>query len=128
MNSTPSGSRPPAPQVRPIEHNGILYEQDAHDERQGDQAGGYLAAIDASTGKRLWRLKVYDVPDQHASGVHLSIYFRTMRLAGGNDVLEIEDETGRVFQVKLSTRSVTQVAGPAATAPKQAAKPKPTPE
>lgn len=128
MNSIPSGSRPPAPQVPPIEHNGIRYEQDAHDERQGDQAGGYLVAIDASTDKRLWRLKVYEVPDQGASGVQLSIYFRAMHLAGGGDVLEIEDETGRVFHVKLATRGVTQTAGPAATAPKQAAKPKPAPE
>lgn len=128
MSTPPSGSRPPAPHVAPVERNGIRYEQDRHDESQGDQPGGYLAAIDATTGKRLWRLKVYEVPDHRSAGLQLSIYFRSMHLAGGGDLLQIEDETGRVFQVSLATRGVTQISGPPATAPAQPAKPKPKPE
>lgn len=128
MSTSPSGSRPPAPDVAPVEHNGIRYVQDSHDDRQGDQPGGYLAAIDADTGQRLWRLKVYDVPNQDpAAPRRLSIYFRSMRLAEG-DVLQIEDEVGRVFHVNLATRGIAQISGPRERAPKPAAKPKPKPE
>lgn len=128
MSTSPSGSRPPPPNVEPVEHNGIRYVQDSYDERQGDQLGGYLAAIDADTGQRLWRLKVYNVPNQDpAAPRRLSIYFRSMRLAGG-DILQIEDEVGRVFHVNLATRGVIQISGPQETAPKPAANPKPKPE
>lgn len=128
MNTPPSGSRPPAPEVAPVEHNGIRYVQDTHDDSHGDQAGGYLAALDADTGERLWRIKVYEVPDQGPSNPRLSIYFRSMHLSDGGDFLQIEDETGRVFQVSLATRNVTRISGPALPATQQPAKPKPKPE
>ena len=46
----PSASRPSAPVVPAIEHQGVRYAQDSHDDRAGDQPGGYLVAIDAKSG------------------------------------------------------------------------------
>ena len=131
MSNSPSISRPSAPEVPPVEHAGVRYVQDQTDERQGDQAGGYLAALDAKSGARLWRLKVYEVPDHRAAGVSSGgLYFRSMRLAPGGNALEIVNEAGAIFLVDLAKHSATQVGGPPAGASAPAAKPvppKPTP-
>jgi hypothetical protein len=131
ISMPPSASRGPAPVVKPVEHNGIRYAQDSYDLWQGDQQGGYLVALDAETGARQWRLKVYEVTDSGPGapqGIG-AIYFRAMRLVTSN-VLEIENEGGGVYHVNLDTRAVTQVAGPPPTDPNRPvkpAKPKPTP-
>jgi hypothetical protein len=128
MTSPPSMSRPPAPVVAPVEHAGVRYEQDRTDERQGDQMGGYLVALDAKTGARLWRLKVYEVPDHRAAGVSSGgLYFRSMKLQPGGAVLEIENEVGARFAVDLKSRQSTQIGGPPPTAVDTAPKPKPKP-
>ena len=131
MSKPPSASRGPAPVVKPVEHNGIRYAQDSQDERQGDQNGGYLVALDAETGARLWRLTVYEVPDPGPNGPKgMGNYFRAMRLVTSN-MLEIENEGGGVYHVNLDTRAVTQVSGPPPTDPNKPvkpAKPKPMPE
>jgi outer membrane protein assembly factor BamB len=128
MSMPPSASRPPAPDVAPVEHNGVRYVQDSHDDRQGDQRGGYLAALDARTGAPQWRLKVYEVADSRAAGIEGGgIYFRAMKLITGN-VLEIENEAGGIYHVNLVTRTVMQISGPPPSAPVKPAKPKPEPE
>ena len=114
----PSASRPSAPVVPAIEHLGVRYAQDSHDDRADDQPGGYLVAIDAQSGQRLWRLKVYDVPDPRAAGrPAMARYFRSMRLSPGGDSLEIENESGGVYRVDLVSSSALQTGGPAASAP-----------
>jgi hypothetical protein len=129
MSLPPSASRPPAPEVSPVEHNGVRYEQDAHDDRQGDQPGGYLAAIDIGSGKRLWRIKVYEIADSRAAGVEpISRYFRSMRLVDDGHALEIENESGGRYRVDLATHTVAQIGGPPEQAPAVAPKPKPMPQ
>lgn len=114
----PSASRPSAPVVPALEHLGVRYAQDSHDDRAGDQPGGYLVAIDAKSGQRLWRLKVYEVPDQRAAGrPAMARYFRSMRLSPNGDSLEIENESGGVYRVDLASRNALQTGGPAASAP-----------
>lgn len=129
MTSPPSMSRPPAPEVKPVLHEGVRYEQDKTDERQGDQPGGYLAAFDAKSGTRLWRLKVYSLaagaPGAPTGGAR---YFRSMQLAPGGAALEIEDEAGVRYSVDLSKRTVSQVGGPPADAQRPAAPAKPKPQ
>lgn len=44
-------SRPAPPNVEPVMHNGVRYEQDMQSARYGGtQTGGYLVAVDAATG------------------------------------------------------------------------------
>ncbi len=118
MSTPPTASRPPAPEVAPVEHDGVRYQQDRTDERQGDQNGGYLVAIDAKTGARLWRLKVYDVPDHRAAGVSGGgIYFRSIRVTPGGKTLEIENEFGGRYRVDIVQRTSTRIGGPPMTAP-----------
>lgn len=132
MLASPTPSRPSAPQVPPVEHQGIRYEQDRHDDRAGDQPGGYLAAIDIKTGARLWRIKVYQIagpgPGPGRAPTQAR-YFRSMRVAPDGKALVIENEVGGVYRVDLASHSSTQVSGPPETAaPTPPAKPKPQPE
>lgn len=129
MSTPPSMSRPPAPVVQPVVHDGVRYEQDRTDERQGDQMGGYLAAVDAKSGARLWRIKVYELPARGpGTPTGGGRYFRSMTLLPGGKALEIEDEAGARYEVDLSRRTVTQTGGPAPEAPRTPAPPKPKPE
>jgi hypothetical protein len=103
----PGSSRPPPPQVEPVEHGGIRYEQDLQSWRHGGtQPGGYLVAIDPASGERLWMLRVYEVAAHEAAGVSTpGRYFRSMGLAEGRDALAIENEAGERFLVDLRTRT-----------------------
>ena len=133
MSSAPTGSQPAAPEIKPIEHDGIRYEEDKVNSVDGDQNGGYLAAFDVESGAKLWRLKVYEVADFTAVGVdNIGIYFRSMQMLAGGDVIEVVNTAGTRYRVKLADRTSTYVDGPApgsADAPKAnaGAKPKPKP-
>jgi hypothetical protein len=122
MNSPgpgPRPSRPAPPQVAPVERGGVRYQQDLEASRHGGtQRGGYLVAVDAASGERLWMLKVYFVPDHSAAGVSSpGRYFRRMTLAPGGDELEIENEVGGVYKVDLAKRTSTWVSGPDSSPP-----------
>lgn len=127
--TTPSASRPSAPLVASVEHQGVRYAQDEHDDRAGDQPGGYLVALDARTGQRLWRLKVYDVPDARAQGrPAMPRYFRALRLGTDKASLEIENEAGGIYRVDLGAHTSAQISGPPTNArgrPPGSAKPLP---
>jgi len=110
----PGASRPPPPEVAPVEFQGVRYQPDrdamAHG---GDQPGGYLVALDAATGARLWMLKVYTIgapsrPDVPVFGR----YFKRMTLLPDRNALEIENEVGGVYHVDLAARTSTWVSGP----------------
>lgn len=128
MPTPPSASRPSAPEVPPVVHDGVRYEQDRYDDRAGDQRGGYLAAVDVATGQRLWRVKVYAIAPQPPGAPTLAMYFRSMRLDPGCKALVIENEAGGVYRVDLATHESAQIGGPPETAPMAApGKPKPAP-
>lgn len=129
MSMPPSASRPPAPQVQPLVHEGVRYQEDQTDERNGDQAGGYLVAVDAASGTRLWRLRVYALPDTRASGLSQpGLHFRALRLADGGKALEVENESGGIYRVDLASRNVTHVGGPAMSSEQPFPPPKPKPK
>ncbi|HEY9024869.1 MAG TPA: hypothetical protein VIP05_11260 [Burkholderiaceae bacterium] len=110
----PHSSRPPPPLVAPVLHGGVRYEQDLRSWRfGGTQPGGYLVAVDAASGARLWMLKVYEVALHEAYGVSTpGRYFRSMALVPGREELEIENEAGARFVVELATRAVRPLGGP----------------
>jgi hypothetical protein len=122
--SAPQSDRNAPPDVPPVEHRGIRYEQDL----DGAELGGRLAAFDAATGKRLWTLDVYHVPDNEASGVDaIGRYFRRMAVAPDGWALMIEDETGARFSVDLTSRRVTALDPPRGAEDAPPLKPKPQP-
>lgn len=112
-------SRPAPPQVAPVERAGVRYQQDLDASRHGGtQRGGYLVAVDATTGERLWMLKVYLVPDHSAAGVSSpGRYFRSMALAANRDELEIENEVGGRYRVDVAARTSTWISGPDSSPP-----------
>jgi len=119
MSSNPSASRPPAPEVPPVDYKGVHYEQDLQSTQHGGSGlGGYLAAYDMATRKLLWTVKVYDVKDYSAEGVGgIGLYFKSMKLVPGRDELAIENEAGGRYVVDLHTRSVAVVYKPGPKTP-----------
>jgi len=104
----PRLSRIPAPQVAPIEIDGVRYEQVRNGLLAGlDQMGGWLAAVEVASGKQLWVLKVYDNRrDPTLEGDAQDVFFRSMtRQADGS--LLIENERRGRFVVDPAARTVS---------------------
>lgn len=118
-NNVPRPSRPAPPRVLPIEHNGIRYQQDMESfNHGGTQVGGYLVAVQPTTGERLWMLKVYEVPMQDPAIVSTpGRYFRTMHLVPGKNEIEIENEVGGKYLVDLDAKTSTWISGPDSARP-----------
>lgn len=116
MSGTPSASRPAPPQVPPVVHQGVRYEQDLSAPlAPGAAPGGALAAYDAGSQARLWRIQVYTVPNDAPPGLdHPGRYFRSMSLQDGpgQAQLLIEDEAGSRYAVDLHSRAVSKLSGP----------------
>lgn len=105
---TKSGSRIPAPVVTPIIHNGVRYEQVPNGLLAGfEQMGGYLVAIDESTGSTLWTLKVYDnLRKPEKEGDVQDVFFKSMALQADGTLL-IENERGKTFIVDPAKKTST---------------------
>jgi hypothetical protein len=128
--NTPTASRPAPARVPPVVHRGVRYEQNlAATPAAGMAPGGALAAHDDASGKLLWQMQVYTVPDTAPPGLsHPGRYFRAMSLVDGKEQLLIEDETGSRYLVDLQARSAEKISGPPDTAPTEAPIAKPRPE
>ena len=103
----PHLSRIPAPQVVPIEIDGVRYEQVRNGLLAGyDQMGGWLAATDVANGQQLWVLKVYDNRrDPTLEGDVQDVFFRSMTRQPDGRLL-IENERRARFVVDPAARSV----------------------
>ncbi|MBC7699602.1 hypothetical protein [Aquabacterium sp.] len=103
-----SGSRIPAPTVPPVSIGGVRYEQVRNGLSAGfEQMGGYLAAVDETTGSQLWTLKVYDnqrVPGKE--GDVQDVFFKSMSLQANGQLL-IQNERGGRFLVDPKTQTVS---------------------
>lgn len=130
MTNPPQASRPAPPAVPPVFHKGVRYEQDMESTQHGgDPFGGYLMAVDAATGARLWILKIYQVTPQTVPGLPtFDRFFKRMALVSDRDELLIEDEAGGRYLVDLVRRSVTVVFQPPTATPPIDERPMPTPE
>lgn len=114
-----SASRPSAPVVAPIEHNGIRYEQAGHE--QGEAPGGFLLAKDISSNTVLWRVRIYSVQDYSAQGLPtMGRFFREMKMSPDFASVEIIDEFGGHYRLNLLTKLVEKIGCPeeAAVKPK----------
>jgi hypothetical protein len=89
-----------APQpVSPVVYKGITYSAPNH-----AGTSNYVYASD-STGKELFRVKIFDMPiDPKLEEDVQWIFITDLRLTGGS--LQVKDEKGRCYLINLVTRSV----------------------
>ena len=100
----PAKRVPPNP-VSPVVFNGIQYTAD------GDGRDEYVAATDASSGKMLWRVKVFH---NHINfwivGDGQLIYIANLKIV--NSSLLVKDEQSRCYSVDLAKRRVRKLTCP----------------
>ena len=102
-------SRGMPPQVAPVTHKGIRYEQVMNGLRQGlPHRTGYLSATDIASGKQLWTLLVYETGRDPAMETDVQdVYFAAMTLQEQSDTLRITTESKQCWNVRLADRTVT---------------------
>lgn len=105
-----SSSRIRAPEVAPVVHQGIRYEQIKAPSSKGLPPGGYVSATEVATGKRVWLAKVYDTAlDSNRETDVQIVFFKSLVLNQGGDALLIEDEKQRKYRVSLADGAVQSV-------------------
>jgi hypothetical protein len=70
-------------------------------------AMGFVVARNASSGKELWRQRIYDIPIDPARERDVQDVFITS-LRARRDTLLVRNERGEVFVLDLRTRKVTR--------------------
>lgn len=103
MASTGAGSRPPPAEIKPVELNGIRFEQASTGlPISASDTSGWLLATDIKTGEKLWLKQIYSAPpseagDPMATSSTSTVYMQKLVVEG--DKLRVEDELGRQFHV-----------------------------
>jgi glucose dehydrogenase len=103
-----SMSRPPPPEVPPIDIDGVRYSQ-VMDPEALKLSGrcGYLLATDIHSGKVAWVLQVYTVKFDTRDEIDVQeVYFESMQRVGQQRALRIVNEASQVFVVDLDSRQV----------------------
>jgi hypothetical protein len=103
MANAMSMSRPPPADIRPVELDGIRFEQ----ARTGlpptaTDTSGWLLATDTKTGAQLWLKQIYTAPpteegDPMAASAPSTVYMKRLSVEGQK--ILILDELGRQFHV-----------------------------
>ena len=94
--------------VEPVETGGIRYQVLRGARSRGfNQNGGYIAAIDADSGKELWTLAVYQTSyDASEEADAQDRYITEMILSKDHQQLLIKGEGRRSYAVNLADRSI----------------------
>ena len=98
-------SRPP--ELPPVAHDGVRYEQLKNLAAEGLLPGGYVVATDIGSGKRLWVKRLYASPV--GPGIETGVewtFFRNMSIDAMRGLLVVEDERGRIHRVGLADARV----------------------
>ena len=93
-----AGSLPPKP-VSPVVHAGVTYSE------EGDGRAGYVAATETSTGKELWKAKVFTVHIKFWMEEDVQRVFITDLNVDSNALL-IRDEKSRCYRLDLDKKRV----------------------
>jgi outer membrane protein assembly factor BamB len=110
--STPMGmprsKRVAPPEVKPVTIRGVRFEAVHWGRSRGlGQNGGFIAAIDSSSGRELWVLKVYDITYDPAMEQDVQdVFIERMRAENGK--LIVTDEDGRRYVVDVKRRRALQ--------------------
>lgn len=109
----PEASRSAPPEVRPVVHEGVRYEQlEGQRLPDIDPESGYVVAYDDATNAVLWTALNYRFePMPHLAGIETDVlksFFASMALSADGKQLLIVDERGRHFALDLATRGVRE--------------------
>jgi hypothetical protein len=102
----PKPKRVAPPKVAPLSLGSIRIEVVHWGRSRGlGQNGGYIAAVDPTTGNELWTLKVYEIAyDPKMEQDVQDVFISKMKAERGK--LAIWDEKGRRYLVDPNTRTV----------------------
>jgi hypothetical protein len=100
----PAGAkRGPVPVVEPVTHQGVRYRVV---DFESCREGGCIEALDATTGQKLWSLKVYCPKIDSTIEEDVQWVFISALAIDGNRLL-VTHEDGGHFSVDLATREVS---------------------
>jgi hypothetical protein len=104
----PAGKRVGPPDVPPVRIGPVRYETLPWGRERGlAQNGGYIAAIDAASGKELWVLRVYRTRyDPKLESDVQDVFIESMAACHGGNHLCLTDERGGRYEVNPVKRSV----------------------
>jgi hypothetical protein len=128
MSTFPDASRPPPPVVAPLEHDGIRYAPDEHASAgAGSGQGAYLAAVDASTGAKLWSALVYEIEEDPFAPIQPGRYFKSLTLLPDATGIDVEDKYGPHYAFDFATRTAQRITPMAAPRDMPTKRPLPVP-
>lgn len=93
------GKRVPPKPVSPVVHAGVTYSA------AGNGRGGYVLATESSTGKELWRVKIFTVHIKFWMEEDVQWIFITDLKLDANALL-IRDEKSRCYRLDLNKKRV----------------------
>lgn len=101
----PKPKRVGPPTVEPVTLGGVRYEAPPWGRGRGlDQNGGYVVATDASSGRELWKVRVYRIDyDPALESDVQDIFIKSIAPGANGHELTVTDERGREFVLDLST-------------------------
>ncbi len=104
----PAPKRVGPDEVAPVQIGNVIYQAIHWGRERGlPQNGGYLEAIDASTRKPMWTLRVYAIEYDPSLEEDVQDVFIARLTAGpANHELTVVDENDRRFVVNVQSRSV----------------------
>ena len=105
----PAGKRVGPADVNPVTTNGVRYEVLHWGRERGlEQNGGYIVAVDSTSGKELWLAKIYKANYKPKLETDVQdVFIRSIELSDDNKLLNIIDENGHQFTLDLNTQKVT---------------------
>jgi hypothetical protein len=105
----PSGKRVGPAQIAPVTIGNKRFEVVHWARDRGlAQNGGYIAALDISSGKELWLLRVYETTyDKSLERDVQDVFIKSMSKKIFSETLKITDENGHSYLVNTQTRVVT---------------------
>lgn len=109
LGSVALAKRVAPPEVKPLVHQGVTYRAGHARDPHGNR--GTVEAVDASTGKRLWIVTVYDIP--YKAGLETDVqdvFIKSLAIDDG--CLRVTDERGKSYCVERETGAVHRVISP----------------
>ena len=106
-------------EVTPVSVGNIRYDALHWGKERGlDQNGGFVIAINPSTGEEIWVQKIYEIVYGDKSPQKYDLFITDLKFLDARNGLQITDQSGRVHHMGLDSRVVTLIIEPVAGTPR----------